>query len=296
MTKLDSIMKEERDFFDLISDLDKKDYVLLIKAYDLAKKAHWNQKRQSGEDYITHPLGTAIILQKKYKSAILTAAGLLHDTVEDCPTISMRDIYQKFGKEIGFIVDSVTKTCLKLYGKKMIFENKIDKYLSGGMADVRVLLLKLADREHNLSDFDNLPPHKQIRMAFETQALFEPLKKILSYDKPVSIEETKKELIKFTKKNKISDYRKLEEYCYRKTFENFTSSMFKKVYSNFGKVIWEISDFNKFKSMCKNKDFKKSIQIISLSSDGNNFRGLFLFKSGHVISNMHKLSFAWLKK
>lgn len=296
MDKGKLVIKEEREFFKLISDLDKKDYILLMKAYDLAKKAHHNQKRQSGEDYISHPLGTAIILQEKYKSTVLTMAGLLHDTVEDCPAVSMKDIYQKFGKEVGFMVDSVTKTCLKLYGRKTVFENKIDKYLSGGMEDARVLLLKLADREHNLSDFGNLSPHKQIRMAFETQALFEPLKKILNYDKPVSIEKTKEELLKFFKKNKISDHKKLEEYCYKKTFENFTSKMFKHVYSNFGKVIWEISDFKKFKSMCKNKEFKKSIHIISLSSDGKNFWGLFSFKSGHVISSIHKLSFSWLKK
>jgi (p)ppGpp synthase/HD superfamily hydrolase len=208
----------------------------------------------------------------------------------------MEDIYKKFGKEVGFLVDSVTKTSLYFYNQRKKISNKIDKYLEGGIKDVRVLLLKLADREHNLSDFKNLPSHKQIRMAFETQALFEPLKKILSYDNPISIKQTKKNLAEFLRKNKINNHKKLEEYCYRETFENFTPKVFEKIYSSFGKVVWEISDFKKFKSMCRNKKFKKSINIIYLYSDGKNFKGLFYFKSGFIIKDVHKLSLSWLKK
>ena len=118
----------------------------IIHAYDFAKTAHREQKRKTGEPCITHPVAVSQILHEQGADETTICAALLHDVVEDTP-ISLKTIEEKFGKDIAFLVDGVTKD----ENKEKTFE-KVNKYSS---KDKRVALLKLADRIHNTSALEN---------------------------------------------------------------------------------------------------------------------------------------------
>lgn len=149
---------------------------LIKSAYEFAEFAHRGQKRRSGEDYIQHPLGTAFNLARIGMGSKTIAAGLLHDVPEDTQ-VTMKELEQKFGHEISFIVSGVTKL-----GKIKLRETKEELYLENlrkmflAMAsDIRVVIIKLADRLHNMSTLEFNPPNKQIRIARETMEVFVPI-------------------------------------------------------------------------------------------------------------------------
>ncbi|HNW20207.1 MAG TPA: HD domain-containing protein, partial [bacterium] len=99
----------DKKIINSFKQLTAADEELLKKAWNLARHLHAGQKRKSGQPYFTHPVAVAEILAEKFADPVLTAAALLHDTVEDCPDCLMGDIYRDFGTQVGFLVDSVTK-------------------------------------------------------------------------------------------------------------------------------------------------------------------------------------------
>lgn len=150
------------------------DEKLLRRAFTYAEKAHKGQKRETGEPYIIHPLSTAMTLAQMHLDDASIAAGLLHDVVDDTP-ITSEEIVKEFGKEIGFLVDGITKLGkIKYRGVERQVENLRKMFLA--MAeDIRVVLIKLADRLHNMETLGALPKEKQRRIAQETIQVYSPL-------------------------------------------------------------------------------------------------------------------------
>lgn len=144
-------------------------------AYELAKVNHQGQKRNSGEDYIIHPLHVAMILADMNMDSATIIAGLLHDTIEDTSVI-YEDIEKKFGKEIAELVDGVTKL------KKLNYKSKAEKQAENirkmvlAMAkDIRVIIVKLADRLHNMRTLEYMTEAKKIEKATETLEIYAPI-------------------------------------------------------------------------------------------------------------------------
>ena len=176
------------------------DRELVIRAYHVAEEAHRDQKRHSGEPYINHCIAVANILSELKVPAEVVAAGLLHDTVEDTP-VTLAEIRSEFGDTVRLLVDGVTKLthlprvsrgdqhaeagetepddpkiAPALLGRKqdMIPETLRKTFLAMG-EDVRVVLIKLADRLHNMRTLGYMPEHKRMRIASETLDIFAPL-------------------------------------------------------------------------------------------------------------------------
>ncbi len=157
--------------------LDFKNEALIRSAYELAERAHLGQKRKSVVDaYIQHPLHTALNLATIGLGAKTIAAGLLHDVPEDTQ-ITLKEIEQKFGKEIASLVDGVTKLGkIKLRGtKEEFYLENLRKMFLAMASDIRVVLIKLADRLHNMETLEYLPLEKQQRIALETMEVFAPI-------------------------------------------------------------------------------------------------------------------------
>ncbi|MDQ1284447.1 MAG: diphosphokinase / guanosine-3,5-bis(diphosphate) 3-diphosphatase [Patescibacteria group bacterium] len=156
--------------------LDAKKTAMVRAAYEMAEKAHQGQKRKSGEDYIQHPLHTALNLAKIGLGARTITAGILHDVPEDTE-ITLKQVEEKFGKEIAELVDGVTKLGrIRLRGtKEEIYLENLRKMFLAMAQDVRVVLIKLADRLHNMETLDSLPENKRRRIALETMEIFAPI-------------------------------------------------------------------------------------------------------------------------
>ncbi|HEX4297508.1 MAG TPA: RelA/SpoT family protein, partial [Devosia sp.] len=151
------------------------DEQLLNKAYVYAMQKHGSQKRASGDPYFAHPLEVAAILTDLKLDDATVAVGLLHDTIEDTDA-TRAEIDQLFGSEIGEIVDGLTKIeRLQLVTREEAQAENLRKLLLAISADVRVLLVKLADRLHNMRTLDFMPPDKQRRIAEETMDIYAPL-------------------------------------------------------------------------------------------------------------------------
>jgi GTP pyrophosphokinase len=148
---------------------------LLNRAYVYAMKAHGGQKRASGEAYFSHPLEVAAILTELKLDDATIAAALLHDVVEDTHT-THEEVEEKFGKEIADLVDGLTKIKrLDLVTKEATQAENLRKLLLAISKDVRVLLVKLADRLHNMRTLEHVSPEKRIRIAQETMDIYAPL-------------------------------------------------------------------------------------------------------------------------
>lgn len=150
------------------------------KAIELAKKAHEGQFRKTGEPYIVHPLAVKKILEEWGMDEDTIIAGILHDTVEDTP-LTLEEIKKEFGESVAFLVDGVTKLSTARNGMRDIdtyLPATRDNFLRLMIAlgdDIRVLIIKLADRLHNLRTLSALPPDKQKKVAKETLEVFAPL-------------------------------------------------------------------------------------------------------------------------
>lgn len=151
------------------------DTTIVEKAYAFAEKAHVGQIRRSGEPYFLHPLGVAAILADLRLDLPTVITGLLHDTVEDTHA-TLEDIEREFGKQVSELVDGVTKI------SKIKFRNthekqgeNIRKMIVAMGKDVRVILVKLADRLHNMRSLNHMPPDKQVKIAQETLDIYAPL-------------------------------------------------------------------------------------------------------------------------
>ena len=155
---------------------DKLDRELLLRAYRYGEAAHRGQVRNSGDPYITHSVEVAKILADLQLDSITVASGLLHDVIEDTH-LTLADVEAEFGKEIAAIVDGLTKIA-KLPAGGSTQERQVESYrklLLSIAKDLRVIIVKLADRLHNMRTLDWLPPEKRKRIAQETRDLYAPL-------------------------------------------------------------------------------------------------------------------------
>ena len=150
------------------------------RAVEVAKKAHAGQLRKTGEPYIVHPLAVKKILEEWGMDEDTIIAGILHDTVEDT-SLKLDDIRKEFGESVAFLVDGVTKLSSARDGMRDIdtyLPETKDNFLRLMIAlgdDIRVLIIKLADRLHNMRTLSALPPEKQKKIAKETLEIFAPL-------------------------------------------------------------------------------------------------------------------------
>jgi (p)ppGpp synthetase, RelA/SpoT family len=151
----------------------KADLRLIERAYDVAAYHHRDQKRKSGDPYITHPLAVATILAELGTDDETLCAALLHDTAEDT-AYSIDELRADFGDSIALLVDGVTKLDKVKYGEAAQAET-VRKMVVAMSRDIRVLVIKLADRLHNMRTLRYLPRHKQEQKARETLEIFAPL-------------------------------------------------------------------------------------------------------------------------
>ena len=153
------------------------DHELIEKAFTIANEAHWNMRRKSGEPYVIHPISVAkIVNQEIGLGAKSIATALLHDVVEDTD-YTLADIEREFGPKIASLIDGLTKisgTYNKETSTSMQAEN-FRKMLLTLSDDLRVILIKIADRLHNMRTLDSMPEHKKMKIAGETIFLYAPL-------------------------------------------------------------------------------------------------------------------------
>ncbi len=155
--------------------LESKDRELVKNAYDLAAIAHHGQRRLSGEDYVNHPLEVAAILADLELDAQTLAAALLHDTVEDT-ALTADELERKFGHEVAKLVDGVTKLGrISLRSDQQQQAENIRKMMVAMAEDLRVVLIKLADRLHNMRTLEPLPEVKRRKISRETLDIYAPL-------------------------------------------------------------------------------------------------------------------------
>ena len=166
---IDDLMKK-------IGEIDKRyDTDKIMRAYKLADAAHEGQMRSSGEKYITHPLNVASILLDYCMDTDTICAALLHDVVEDTET-SLEDIQKQFGADVALLVDGVTKIGqVPLNTKEEQQAENIRKILMAMSKDIRVIIIKLADRLHNMRTLYARPPHKQRKTSLETMNFYAPI-------------------------------------------------------------------------------------------------------------------------
>ena len=151
----------------------KADIRLIERSYEVAAYWHRNQKRKSGDPYITHPLAVATILAELGMNTETLSAALLHDTVEDTP-YTLAELRGEFGEDIAALVDGVTKLDKVKYGDSAEAET-VRKMVVAMSRDIRVLVIKLADRLHNMRTLRYLPREKQEQKSREVLEIFAPL-------------------------------------------------------------------------------------------------------------------------
>ena len=153
----------------------EKDLNLIRKSYELACAKHCGQFRKSGEPYIIHPLSVAIILAGLNVGPNTLIAAMLHDVVEDTDC-TLEQISEEFGSDVASIVDGVTKVTQMTFSslEKQQAENH-QKMIIAMARDIRVIIVKLADRLHNLRTLEFQAPHKQVRICQETLEIYAPL-------------------------------------------------------------------------------------------------------------------------
>ena len=170
-------MVEQHELVERVKAYDPKfDEAVLNRAYDFSKKAHGSQTRESGALYFSHPLEVADILTNYRLDGASIVTALLHDTLEDTATTES-DIRENFGDEIAHLVDGVTKlTRLELQSNKAKQAENFRKFVLATSRDIRVLLVKLADRLHNMRTIEHVEkPERRRRIARETMDIYAPL-------------------------------------------------------------------------------------------------------------------------
>ncbi len=162
---IQKILKDDRQY-----DLSK-----ILSAYEFAEKAHKGQKRSSGQDYIIHPLAVSFILLELGMDTDTICSALLHDVVEDTPA-TLDDLKKRFGQDVALLVDGVTKLGkIPTNSKEQQQAENVRKILLAMSQDIRVMIIKLADRLHNMRTLKHRPPDKQRNTALETMNIYAPL-------------------------------------------------------------------------------------------------------------------------
>ncbi|MEK7179247.1 MAG: HD domain-containing protein, partial [Patescibacteria group bacterium] len=152
----------------------ESDKHLVEKAAEFARKIHENEKRFSGEPYFTHVYETAKILAELKMDAKTIAAGLLHDSLEN-GGVSYEDLKKEFGEEVAFLVRGVTKMGKYQYKGLERHAESLRQFLLATAADIRVIIIRFADRLHNMRTLSYVRPDKQKRIALETLEIYAPL-------------------------------------------------------------------------------------------------------------------------
>lgn len=159
------ILTEDRQY-----DLSK-----ILNAYNFAAKAHEGQKRSSGQDYIIHPLAVAFILLELSMDTDTICAALLHDVVEDTP-VTLAEVRKRYGQDVAILVDGVTKlNQIPLLTKAEQQAENVRKILLAMSQDIRVMIIKLSDRLHNMRTLKYRPKDKQRATALETMNIYAPI-------------------------------------------------------------------------------------------------------------------------
>ena len=162
---IQKILKDDRQY-----DLSK-----ILSAYEFAEKAHRGQKRSSGQDYIIHPLAVSYILLELGMDTDTICSSLLHDVVEDTPA-TLDDLEKRFGQDVALLVDGVTKLGkIPTNSKEQQQAENVRKILLAMSQDIRVMIIKLSDRLHNMRTLKHLPPDKQRNIALETMNIYAPI-------------------------------------------------------------------------------------------------------------------------
>ena len=174
-----SIFHKKPQIADLISVLDDylndDEVVLVKKAHKLAEKAHEGQFRQSGESYIHHPLAVALILADLQLDYYCIVAAILHDCIEDTP-VTKKEVEQEFGSQVAHIVEGVSKlTNLEFTSSSQKQAKNFQKLVFAMSKDMRVMIIKLADRLHNMRTLESVNDEKKIQKAKETSELHAPI-------------------------------------------------------------------------------------------------------------------------
>ncbi|KKR31474.1 MAG: (P)ppGpp synthetase [Parcubacteria group bacterium GW2011_GWF2_39_8b] len=167
-------MPQIKEIFSLLSNLADKDKELIQKAYDFAVVAHEGHERKNGEPYLNHLFATAETLAELGMGPITISAGLLHDAIEDTDA-KPEDIEKEFDKEILFLVEGVTKLGHIKYHGTSRHNESLRKLFVAMSQDIRVLIIKLCDRLHNMRTLEHVPKEKQLRIATETLEIYAPI-------------------------------------------------------------------------------------------------------------------------
>src|SRR5436190_16332578 len=151
------------------------DLEIVKKAYEFSQQHHAGQTRASGEPYLAHPLQVALVLAEMKMDAVAVAAGLLHDSVEDT-SVTIVDIRKEFGEQVAHIVEGVTKISqIDFSTREEQQAENLRKMMLAMVDDIRVVLIKLADRLHNMRTLEHLPPDRQQKIAKETLDIYGPI-------------------------------------------------------------------------------------------------------------------------
>jgi GTP diphosphokinase / guanosine-3',5'-bis(diphosphate) 3'-diphosphatase len=151
------------------------DLELIRKAYEFSQKHHAGQSRASGQPYLVHPLEVALVLAEMKMDPVAIAAGLLHDSVEDT-SVTVVDIRKEFGEQVAHIVEGVTKiSAIDFATREEQQAENLRKMMLAMVDDIRVVLIKLADRLHNMRTLEHLPPERQQKIARETLDIYAPI-------------------------------------------------------------------------------------------------------------------------
>src|ERR1039457_4394898 len=169
LTKFRDLMKRMQE------NRPQDDLTIIKKAYDYSLKNHEGQSRASGEPYLVHPLEVALVLAEMKMDPVAVAAGLLHDSVEDT-SVTIVDIRKEFGEQVAHIVEGVTKISkIDFATREEQQAENLRKMMLAMVDDIRVVLIKLADRLHNMRTLEHLQPDRQRKIAEETLEIYAPI-------------------------------------------------------------------------------------------------------------------------
>src|SRR5258706_13020128 len=169
LTKFRELMKRMQE------NRPQDDLSIVKKAYDYSLKHHEGQTRASGQPYLVHPLEVALVLAEMKMDPVAVAAGLLHDSVEDT-SLTIVDIGKEFGEQVAHIVEGVTKISkIDFATREEQQAENLRKMMLAMVDDIRVILIKLADRLHNMRTLEHLDPDRQRKIAEETLEIYAPI-------------------------------------------------------------------------------------------------------------------------